>query len=49
VAVMLATDAASTALGTTDPRSWSASDWVSDIAPHLVYGAGVVLAYDALE
>jgi hypothetical protein len=48
VAVMLATDAASTALGTTDPRSWSASDWISDVVPHLVYGAGVVLAYDAL-
>jgi hypothetical protein len=36
LAVMLVTDAASTALGTTDPRSWSVSDWVSDLAP-LVY------------
>ena len=28
-----------TLLGVTDPRSWSASDWASDLAPHLAYGA----------
>jgi hypothetical protein len=49
VAVMFATDLTSTAAGTTDPRSWSAVDWVSDIVPHLAYGAGVTLAYDALD
>src|SRR3954451_3857617 len=49
LAIMAATDAASTALGTTDPRSWSPSDWLSDLAPHLAYGAGVVLTFDALD
>ena len=44
-----ATDASSAALGTTGPRSWSASDWLSDMLPHLAYGAGVVLTFDALE
>jgi hypothetical protein len=28
-----------TVLGVTDPRSWSVTDWVSDVVPHLAYGA----------
>jgi hypothetical protein len=28
-----------TALGISDPRSWSVVDWVSDAIPHLAYGA----------
>lgn len=31
-----------TALGVTDPRSWSLVAWVSDIVPHLGYGAVTV-------
>jgi hypothetical protein len=27
-----------TALGVTDPRTWSAADWASDLIPHLAYG-----------
>ena len=27
-----------TLLGITDPRTWSASSWVSDVVPHLAYG-----------
>jgi hypothetical protein len=27
-----------TVLGVTDPRTWSATDWVSDLVPHAVYG-----------
>jgi hypothetical protein len=46
---MLATNAGSVSLGTTDPRSWSAGDWLADIVPHVVYGAGVVGTYDALS
>jgi hypothetical protein len=49
LAIMFATDAASTAMGTTDPRSWSPADWASDVVPHLAYGAGVVLTFDALR
>ena len=49
MAAMAATDAASTVMGTTDPRTWSAQDWLADVIPHLAFGAGVVGTYDALE
>jgi len=34
-----------TVLGITDPRTWKAQDWMSDIVPHVAYGAvtGAVL------
>ena len=34
-----------TALGLTDPRTWTRADWLSDIIPHLAYGivAGATL------
>jgi hypothetical protein len=47
--VMAATDGVSTALGATDPRSWSAADWASDVVPHLVFGAATAYGFDALE
>jgi hypothetical protein len=35
-----------TVLGVTDPRTWGASDWMSDVVPHVAYGAvtGSILA-----
>jgi hypothetical protein len=30
-----------TVLGITDPGRWSASAWLSDVIPHLAYGAVV--------
>lgn len=36
-----------TLLGITDPRTWSRTDWISDLVPHLAYGvltAGVLHA-----
>jgi hypothetical protein len=48
-ATMAATDGVTAALGTSDPRTWSAKDWATDIVPHLVFGAGVVLAFDAMD
>lgn len=36
---LLGSNGPMTALGVTDPRTWSASAWVSDLVPHLVYGA----------
>jgi hypothetical protein len=38
-AALLAGNGPMTVLGVTDPRSWSASDWVSDVLPHLAFGA----------
>ncbi|WP_233223477.1 hypothetical protein [Amycolatopsis sp. CA-128772] len=28
-----------TVLGVTDPRKWTTADWVSDVVPHVAYGA----------
>jgi hypothetical protein len=38
-----------TVLGVTDPRTWSATDWVSDLVPHLVYGLVVKTTMDAFD
>ncbi|MGP3757225.1 hypothetical protein [Streptomyces sp. IBSNAI001] len=35
---MALTDAPIARLGVSDPRTWSARDWVSDAVPHVVYG-----------
>jgi hypothetical protein len=35
---MAATDVPLARLDISDPRTWSASDWASDVVPHLVYG-----------
>jgi hypothetical protein len=37
------------ALGVTDPRSWSAGSWVSDLVPHLAYGLVTVAVYDMIR
>ena len=47
VGVLIATNGPMTALGITDPRTWSTTDWVSDIVPHLAYGAVVETTMDA--
>ena len=46
---MALTDGTMTALGVSDPRTWGASDWASDVLPHLAYGvatAGTLAAMD---
>ena len=35
--VLVAGNAPMTALGVTDPRTWSATDWISDVVPPLGY------------
>jgi hypothetical protein len=39
----------SAALAATDPRSWSATDWASDIVPPVAYGAGAVSAFEGFR
>jgi hypothetical protein len=46
---MAATDGVSAALGVTDPGSWSAADWASDIVPHLAYGTGTVSSFEGFR
>lgn len=36
--VLVASNAPMTVLKVTDPRTWSLTDWVSDVVPHLAYG-----------
>jgi hypothetical protein len=36
-------------LGVSDPRTWSASDWLSDAVPHLVYGTVTYATLEALD
>jgi hypothetical protein len=38
LAAMAAADVPLAALGVSDPRTWSAVDWASDVVPHLAYG-----------
>jgi hypothetical protein len=40
-AAMLATDLTMAVLGVSDPRTWDAASWLSDVVPHLVFGAVV--------
>jgi hypothetical protein len=35
---MAAGDVPLARLGISDPRTWSAADWLSDVVPHLAYG-----------
>jgi hypothetical protein len=46
--VLLATNGPMTVLGITDPRTWSRTDWISDLMPHLAYGVVVTTTLDAL-
>ena len=45
--VLVATNGPMTVLGITDPRTWSTTDWVSDVVPHLAYAAVVKTTMDA--
>ena len=47
--VLVATNGPMTVLGVTDPRTWSRVDWISDIVPHLAYGAVVKATMDAFD
>jgi hypothetical protein len=47
--VLVATNGPMTALGITDPRTWSTTDWISDLVPHLAYGVVVQTTMDAFD
>jgi hypothetical protein len=48
-AVLVAANGPMTVLGITDPRTWSAVDWTSDIVPHVAYAAVVKATMDAFD
>ncbi|RFU23486.1 hypothetical protein D0Z06_00120 [Geodermatophilus marinus] len=47
--VLVAANGPMTVLGITDPRSWSATDWASDVVPHVAYAAVVKTTMDAFD
>ncbi|CAM3075661.1 hypothetical protein SAXI111661_16955 [Saccharomonospora xinjiangensis] len=49
VAAMAGSSAPMTALGVTDPRKWSTSDWLSDALPHLAYGLVTAATFSMME
>lgn len=38
-----------TALGITDPRTWSLESWITDVVPHLAYGIVTAATLDGLD
>lgn len=46
---MIAANGPLTAFGLTDPRRWSATDWLSDALPHLAYGAAAAVVADQMR
>ena len=49
VGVLVAANGPMTVLGITDPRTWSTTDWVSDVVPHLAYAVVVKTTMDAFD
>ncbi|MGC4807770.1 hypothetical protein [Micromonospora sp. DT233] len=47
--VMAMSDGSMTALGVTDPRRWSRTDWASDVVPHLAYGLAAAATLNRLR
>jgi hypothetical protein len=48
-AAMAGSNIPMTALGVTDPRTWDTTSWVSDIIPHVAYGAVTAAVLTALN
>ena len=46
-AAMAASDYPATRLGLTEPRDWTATDWASDVLPHMAYGVVTAMAFEA--
>jgi hypothetical protein len=47
LAAMASSDLPIALTGVSDPRTWSPTDWASDLIPHLAYGLFAALTYDA--
>ncbi|MET8911708.1 hypothetical protein [Micromonospora sp. NPDC004551] len=47
--VMATSDGSLAALRISDPRTWSTKDWVSDVVPHLAYGAAAAATWRRLR
>ena len=48
VAAMTAADASYAVTGVSDPRTWTMTDWISDLVPHIIYGLVTVATYETI-
>ncbi|MEV5747087.1 hypothetical protein AB0L00_04645 [Actinoallomurus sp. NPDC052308] len=48
-AASVASEGPAVALGLTDPRTWGAAGWISDVVPHLAYGVVTAATYRGLR
>lgn len=46
---MAGSSAPMAALGITNPRDWSTTEWTSDLLPHLAYGAATATTYELTD
>ncbi|MEU3187889.1 hypothetical protein ABZ707_27355 [Streptomyces sp. NPDC006923] len=49
IGALIGTNGPMTVLGVTDPRTWTAKDWVADVVPHLAYAVLTVAVLDGLD
>jgi hypothetical protein len=49
LSAMAATDSSMASMGISDPRTWSAADWLADLLPHVAYGLVTYATLQALE
>ena len=49
IGALIGTNAPMTVLKVTDPRTWSRTDWISDIVPHLAYAAVTAAVVERLD
>lgn len=47
--VMTMSDGSFAVLGVSDPRTWSRTDWLSDIIPHLAFGLAAAATWNRLR
>jgi hypothetical protein len=48
VAAMTAADASYAVTGASDPKTWTVTDWISDLVPHIIYGLVTVATYETI-
>lgn len=49
LAAMAASDVPLVLLNVSDPKTWGASGWLSDLVPHLIYGFVTAATYEVLS
>jgi hypothetical protein len=45
---MTAADTSYAVTGVSDPTTWTVSDWISDLVPHMIYGLVTVATYESI-